>query len=343
MAGNDVVERDRVTGVPTAGAAVVATGGVRPRHNKAVELATRHSLWLGLIVLAAALSAVSPTFRSPINLQNILSQNAIIGIVACGMLVMMIAGGFDMSVGASGGLVIITTAYLSTTVGLLAAILAGVVLGLAIGVLNGLLVSRLGINSFIATLAMASVIAGVTLVLTNASPVRGDLGPLLDLAYEDVAGVPWLFVIFLAFAILTHVLLTYTKAGHWVYSTGANHQASYLSGIPVHSVRVGAFAFGGVAVSIAAVLLLSQSAVGQPAAATGWPLSAIAICVIGGTSLAGGIGRVSNVIAATLILGVVSNGLNQTGISPYWQPVVSGLVILIAVVVDQLSRRRDRI
>jgi Ribose/xylose/arabinose/galactoside ABC-type transport systems, permease components len=303
---------------------------------------THNALWVGLVVLVAALAIASPTFRSPVNLTNILAQNGIIGVVACGMLVMMISGGFDMSVGASGGLIMVTTAFVSATAGIGAGIAAALIAGAVVGALNGIVITRFRLNSFIATLATASVISGATLVLTNAAPVTGDVGFLRGIAFGSLLGIPYFFLIFLVFAVITHLLLTRTKVGHWIHATGANRSASFLSGVPVSAVSIAAFTFGGIAVGVASVLLFTQSGIGQPTAASAWPLSAIAICVIGGTSLSGGIGRVSNIIAAVLILGVVSNGLNQLGISTYWQPIVTGLVILIAVIADQISTRNKR-
>jgi ribose/xylose/arabinose/galactoside ABC-type transport system permease subunit len=303
-------------------------------------LLVRNGLWIGLLLLVAVLATVSPSFGSAVNLQNVLSQNAVIGVVSCGMLVMMIAGGFDMSVGASGGLIVVTVAFVSGYVAIEVALLLGLLIGIVVGLINGLIVVRFRVNSFISTLAVSSVVSGLTLVATNAAPTQGDIGFLADFAFSGVLGVPWLFIVFLAFALLTHVMLSSTKLGHWIYSTGANKNAAYLSGVPVALVRIGAFTFGGLAVAVGATLLLSQSAVGQPSAGSAWPLNAIATCVIAGTSLAGGVGRVSNLIAAVLILGVVSNGLNQLGVSTYWQPAVSGVVILVAVIVDQFSNRR---
>lgn len=310
--------------------------------RRAGDFLIHNGLWFGLLLLIAILAAISPSFRSTVNLQNVLSQNAVIGVVSCGMLVMIIAGGFDMSVGAVGGLIVVTTAFVSGHLPIGLAILIALGIGAVTGVINGLIVVRFKVNSFISTLAVSSVVSGLTLVATNAAPTQGDIGLLSDFAYANFLGVPYLFIVFLAFAAIAFVLLRYTKIGHWIYSTGANRNAAYLSGVPVNFVRVGAFTFGGIAVAVASVLLLSQSAVGQPAAGAAWPLNAIAICVISGASLSGGVGRISNLIAAVLILGVVSNGLNQLGVSTYWQPAVSGVVILIAVVVDQLSNRNRR-
>ncbi|WP_378143947.1 ABC transporter permease [Cnuibacter sp. UC19_7] len=311
------------------------------RGGAVMTFIARNNLWIALVVLVGVLILSSESFRNPANLSNILMQNAIIGVVSIGMLVMMISGGFDLSVGAAGGAVGMLTAFLSNIWGLPLAILAGVVLGMLIGLINGVIIARLRINSFITTFAIASVITGIMFVLTSGQSVVGASDALTEFAFQDLVGIPVLFIAFVVFAVLTSLILTRTKWGHWLYSVGANPEASYLSGIPVLAVKVAAFVFGGLAVGLGGIFLLGQSAIGQPNAATGWPLDAIAICVIAGTSLSGGIGRVSNVVAAVLVLGVVSTGMNQLGISPYWQPAVTGAIILVAVIADQLTRNRS--
>jgi ribose/xylose/arabinose/galactoside ABC-type transport system permease subunit len=141
-------------------------------------------------------------------------------------------------------------------------------------------------------------------------------------------------------AVVTWFLLGRTKWGHYVYSVGGNREASYLSGVPVVSTQLAAFVFGGLCAAFGGLILLGQSTIGQPSSATDWPLTAIAICVIGGVPLSGGEGRLHGTIAATLLLGVVTDGLNLLNVSAYIQPTVTGAVILIAVAVDRLSRRR---
>lgn len=316
----------------------VQVGG---RRVWAASLLVTHSLWFALGGLLLILAILSPEFRNLANLQNILMQNAMIGIVALGMLVMMICGGFDLSVGASGGAVAVLTAFTTLHLGVVPAILAGALLGVGIGFINGVLVARFKVNAFIATFAMASIITGVVFVITSGKPIVAKSPELQAVAYGAIAGVPTVFIIFAVFAIVTYLALRFTKPGHWIYSVGANKDASFLSGVPVGLVTIGAFAFGGLAVGLAGILLFAQSSIGQPSGATSWPLDAIAICVIGGVSLYGGVGRVSNVVAATLLMGVIRNGLNQLGISPYWQPAITGAIILVAVLADQFSRRRS--
>lgn len=320
----------------------VVTAGARGRSpfGHVAHLAWRLGVWIALAVLVIVLCVLSDSFRTTANLQNILAQNAIIGVVACGMLVMMVSGGFDLSVGATGAAAGAAAAHFSTgSLGLAGAIIAALAIGLAVGSINGLLIAKGGINPFITTFAMASVVSGILFVVTSAQSQSGSSGWLGELAFSKTFELPTVFIVFLGFALLTHLILSRTKLGHWIYSTGGNAEASYLSGVPIGATRISAFVFGGLAAGAAALLLFGQTNIGQPTAAADWPLNAIAICIIGGTSLEGGVGRVSDVVAATLLLGVVANGLNQLAVSPYWQPTVTGLIILGAVAFDGISRR----
>jgi ribose/xylose/arabinose/galactoside ABC-type transport system permease subunit len=283
---------------------------------------------------------ISPSFRTTANLTNILEQNSMLGIVACGMVVMIISGGFDLSVGAVGATVAVTAAYFSNHSGVPAAIVVGLGVGMVIGLLNGLLIAKGRINPFMTTFAMASIVTGVLFVATSAAPVNANAGWLTTLALlGHVAGIPDAFVLYMIVALITWLLLTRTKWGHYLYSVGGNREASFLSGVPVISTQAAAFVFGSLCAAIGGLLLLGQSDIGQPSSATDWPLTAIAICVIAGVPLSGGEGRVQDTIAAALLLGVVYNGLNLLNVSPYVQPAVTGAVILTAVAADQLSRR----
>jgi ribose/xylose/arabinose/galactoside ABC-type transport system permease subunit len=310
--------------------------------NARIARLRRVGLWIVLAAVVGVLALVSPTFRDPYNLVNILEQNAIIGIVACGMAVMMITGGFDLSVGATGA----TASVVGATVasmggGDVGVILAGLGIGLAIGLVNGFLIAKVGINAFVTTFAMASIVSGLLFVATSARSTMGSTPVVKAAATAKFFGIPLVFVIFILVLALVWVILNRTKYGHYVYSVGGNAEASHLSGVPVHRVQIFAFAFGGLLAAAAGILLLGQTDIGQPSAAAGWPLDAIAICVVGGVALTGGVGRILDVLAATLLLGVIANGLNQINVSPYWQPAVTGIVILGAVVLDQFNRKRQ--
>jgi ribose/xylose/arabinose/galactoside ABC-type transport system permease subunit len=302
----------------------------------------RYGIWVALVVVVLVLFAISPSFRTSSNLTNVLQQNALIGIVACGMFVMMVSGGFDLSVGAVGATVSVAAAQVSAHAALPIAIVAGLALGACIGLLNGALIAKGRINPFMTTFAMASLVSGVLFVATSASPVVGNVGWLTTISlFGKIAGIPDSFIVYIAVAALTWLLMRHTKWGHYVYSLGGNREASFLSGVPVVSAQTMAFCFGGAMAALGGLLLLGQSGIGQPDSASDWPLTAIAICVIGGVPLSGGEGRVQDTIAAALLLGVVYNGLNLLNVSPYVQPAVTGAVILVAVAGDQVSRRRS--
>jgi ribose/xylose/arabinose/galactoside ABC-type transport system permease subunit len=302
----------------------------------------RYGIWAALVIVVIVLMAASPSFRASSNLTNILQQNSLIGIVACGMFVMMVSGGFDLSVGAVGATVAVAAAQVSSHAALPVAIFVGLGLGAFIGLLNGLLIAKGRINAFMTTFAMASLVTGVLFVATSAAPVTGNPGFLSTLSlFGKVAGIPDAFVLYLAIAGITWILMRRTKWGHYVYSLGGNREASFLSGVPVVGAQIMAFCFGGLMAGVGGLLLLGESNIGQPASATDWPLTAIAICVIGGVALSGGEGRIQDTIAAALLLGVIYDGLNLLNVSPYVQPAVTGAVILAAVAADQFSRRRS--
>ena len=303
-------------------------------------LLRRFGLWAVLVIVTVAFMIVSSTFRQTNNLENILEQNAIIGVVACGMVIMMIAGGFDLSVGAVGATASVLGAAVAGHHGTLLAIVAGLAVGAVVGAANGFLVAWVKVNAFIATFAMASIVSGLLYVATSAQSEQGTSAFLSAVASNSWGGIPIVFLVFVLFLVAVWLILTRTRYGHYVYSVGGNAEASHLSGVPVQRVQMFAFIIGGTFAGAAGLLLTGQTGIGQPSAAADWPLEAIAICVVAGVALTGGIGRAPDVLAATLVLGVIANGLNQLSVSPYWQPTVTGAVILVAVALDRYNRAR---
>jgi ribose transport system permease protein/putative xylitol transport system permease protein len=293
--------------------------------------------------LVLALLVSNPAFGRAANIANVLQQNSIIGIVACGMLLMIIVGGFDLSVGAVGAMTSVVAASLivgvNTPVGVAVALLAG----LAVGVVNGICIGAIGMNPFVATLGTQSAVVGVLYVVTEAQPVYGVPESFTQLGLGRIAGIPIVTLIFLAVIVAVWATLTFTRFGHHVYAVGGNREAARLAGIDVNRVTIGAYAIGGLLAGLAGLLLLGQTGIGQPNSATTWPLTAIAAVVVGGVPLSGGVGRVSSAVLGTLLLGIVANGLNLNGVSPYWQPAVTGFVILVAVGIDSYQRRRRQL
>lgn len=309
----------------------------------------RFGLWVVFVAVGVGFSIDSAPFRSTFNLENILQQNSIIGVVACGMAVMIISGGFDLSVGAVAASSGVVAAVLSVHYSAFVVILACLPIGLLTGFVNGLLITKAKINPFVATFAMASIISGLLFVFTDGgnteqggASLSTGTSALAIAATGRLGPVPVSFIIFSGCLLFCWFLLTRTKFGHYVHSVGGNAESSLLSGVPVDRVRIGAFMLGGFFASAAGVLVVGQTSVGSPIAGATYPLDAIAICVVGGVALTGGLGRIEDVLIACLFLGEIANGLNELSVNPSWQPVVSGVVIIVAVVLDQYNRTHQR-
>ncbi|MFV0427173.1 MAG: ABC transporter permease [Beutenbergiaceae bacterium] len=327
-----------------------ATGSPVERPSRIARLAQsarRRASGLALsgifLALVITLWVTTPAFGRWANIANILQQNSIIGIVACGMMLMIIVGGFDLSVGAVGAMSSVVAATfivdISTPVGIVAALIASLV----VGVVNGLCIAILGMSPFVATLGTQSVVLGLLFVATQAAPVYGVPETFTQLGLGRIGPIPNAFLFFVLVVVLVWAVLRFTRFGHYIYAAGGNPEAARLAGINVSAVVLATYAIGALLAGVAGVLLLGQTGIGQPASAAAWPLSAIAAVVVGGVPLSGGLGRVGQAVLGTFLLGVVANGLNLNGVSSYWQPAVTGLVILVAVGIDSYQRRRRQL
>lgn len=312
------------------------------RKLAAADFLARYGLVVIFIVLIAGMAIVSPTFRDPANLINILMQNSIIGIVACGMLLMIVLGGFDLSVGAVGAAASVVAAAVMIRVSIPAGFVAALLVGLLIGTVNGGLIAKVGINPFVTTLGTQVLFTGLLFAATNARPIYGLPAGVTVIGLGQIGIVPVAALIFIAVVGVTFFIQRFTTLGHYIYAVGGNKDACYLAGINVDRVTIATYAFGGVAASIAGLVLLGQTNIGQPASATSWPLQAIAAVVVGGVPLTGGSGGVGQAVLGVLLLGTIANALNQLGVSPYWQPAITGAVILVAVGLDSYQRKRRR-
>lgn len=299
------------------------------------------SLLVGILLLVIVVELLTvPAFGRWANISNILMQNSIIGIVACGMFLIILLGGFDLSVGAVGATTSTLAAAMIVGVNTPVGIVVALCVGLIVGALNGTFVSVLGMSPFVVTLGTQSVVLGALFVATQAKPVYGVPEGITSFGLGRVAGVPIVTIVFAVVVALVWALLRYSRFGHYVYAVGGNEEAARLAGVNTTAVIIGTYAIGGLLAALAGILLLTQTGIGQPAAATTWPLSAIAAVVVGGVPLSGGSGKVSAVVLGTFLLGVIANALNLNGVSSYWQPAVTGAVILVAVGIDSYQRKR---
>ena len=290
-------------------------------------------------VLIAIVSTLSPNFFTINNLFNILQQTSVNAIMAVGMTLVILTSGIDLSV---GSLLALTGAVAASIVGIevnaLVAVAAALALGAAIGAVTGVIVAKGRVQAFIATLVMMLLLRGVTMVYTNGSPVNTGFTENADLfgwfGIGRPLGVPtpvWIMgIVFLAAWYMLH----HTRLGRYIYALGGNEAATRLSGINVNKIKIIVYSLCGLLASLAGIIEVARLSSAQPTAGTGYELDAIAAVVLGGTSLAGGKGRIVGTLIGALILGFLNNGLNLLGVSSYYQMIVKAVVILLAVLVD---------
>ncbi|NII40401.1 ribose transport system permease protein [Curtobacterium flaccumfaciens] len=294
---------------------------------------------VGLVVLCIALFIATPDFLTGRNILNIGIQVSTVAVLAFGVTFVIVAGGIDLSVGSVAALSAMVSAWFFATAGLPGwlALVGGLVAGLVTGVVNGLASAYGKLPSFIATLAMLSVARGLTLVLSDGKPVP--TSPQVSFLGGDIGPVPVPIIVLVVAALIASFILNRTVIGRSMYAVGGNAEAARLSGLPVKRIVVVVFGLSGLFAALAGLLLAGRLDSAQPQAASGYELDAIASVVIGGASLAGGVGRISGTFIGALVLVVIRNGLNLLNVSSFWQQVVIGLVIAVAVGFDVLRRK----
>jgi ribose transport system permease protein len=315
----------------------------RPSHRTLLRfMSGAQGPLIGLVLLCVVFACTTDVFLSLHNALNVIDQVTTLGILALGMTGVIIIGGIDLSVGSILALSIMVLGWLPQDYGvpfplaLLLCILAG---GLC-GLVNGLLVTRARLPAFIATLTMMSVARGLANITTDGQQVVGYPDWFTGLATERHLGVLSATVaLFIALALAGWVFLRYRATGRSLYAIGGSPEVARLAGIKVRKLTVGVYAASGLLAGIAAAVMAARLDSSQPSAGLGYELDAIAAVVIGGASLSGGIGSISGTVVGVFIIGVLHNGLNLLGISPFIQQVVIGCVIAVAVTFDTLRRR----
>ncbi|WP_159314449.1 ABC transporter permease [Mammaliicoccus sciuri] len=294
--------------------------------------------FIGLILLIVVISIMNSAFLDLSNLLNLLRQVSINGLIAFGMTFVILTGGIDLSVGSILALSSAFTAILITS-GLdpIVALIVGVLGGFLLGVFNGVLVTFGSIAPFIATLATMTIFRGLTLVVTDGNPITnlGDSYMFQLFGKGYFFGIPVPAVTMIIVFIILAIILQKTTFGRHTYAIGGNEVASKISGIKVNRVKILIYGISGLMSALAGAILTSRLNSAQPTAGTSYELDAIAAVVLGGTSLTGGKGRIVGTFIGVLIIGVLNNGLNLLGVSSFYQQVVKGIVILIAVLIDR--------
>ena len=317
------------------------------------ETIGRFQSMLALILMVAALSLLSEDFLKVGNLRNILSQISVNICLSIGMTLIILTGGIDLSVGAMLGLAGAVAAgvfknglalkwfgvQLQFT--LLGAIAAGIIIGLALGWFNGMTITRLRLPPFVATLGMLSIAQGLTMLWTRGHPIT-DLGTKFGFMGSGLwLGVPMIVWISGAMVFLFHFVLQRTTLGRYIYAVGGGERASTFAGLNVNSIKVGVYVLAGGLAGLAGLLQTARVGSATPNAGLGYELDSIAAVVIGGTSLSGGRGSILGTVLGCLIIGVLNNGLVLMEVSPFWQQVIKGFVILAAVAMDKLGSKKE--
>ena len=296
---------------------------------------------IALIILMAVITIINSNFLTANNLLNLLLQVTSNALIAFGMTFVILTGGIDLSVGSILALSsALTAGLLGSGMPVTLAILISLILGCILGMMNGLLISYGKLAPFIVTLATMTIFRGATLVYTNGNPITKGLSDTFlfqFLGQGYIVGIPFPVIIMFIVFIVLYVLLHKTAFGKSVYAIGGSEKASYISGVKLNKVKIIIYSISGIMASISGLIITSRLSSAQPTAGASYEMDAIAAVVLGGTSLSGGKGRILGTLIGALIIGVLNNGLNIIGVSAFWQQVVKGVVILIAVLIDRFK------
>ncbi len=300
---------------------------------------------IALIVLMIIITIINPNFLTVNNLLNLLLQVTANGFIAFGMTFVILTSGIDLSVGAILALSrAVTAGFIAQGMPLPLACLLALVLGAILGAINGIFVAYGGMAPFIVTLATQMVYRGATLVFTNGNPITKNMNGYF-LAYIGqgyLFGIPFPVILMIVVFVILYFLLHKTAFGKSVYALGGNETAAHIAGVKSNKVKVAIYTISGIMSAVSGLIITSRLGSATPQAGSGYEMFAIAAVVLGGTSLMGGKGRLSGTIIGVLIIGVLNNGLNIIGVSAFWQQVVEGIVILIAVLIDVLRSRASK-
>lgn len=333
-----------------------AASGQERRRTDVVSVLGKFAPLIFLAILVVILSVLRPNFLSAFNLFNVMRQISFIGILAVGMTFVILTAGIDLSVGsllAFSGIVCASVAKGSRSlleggvtdpggVRVLIAALAAILVGIIIGLLQGSLIARAGIPAFIVTLGGLGAWRGATLLWSDGQPISSFSNDFKFWGQGFIGPLPVPVIFFLAMVVIGQIILKYTQYGRWIYALGGNPEASRLSGLNVKMLTTSVYVISGFCAGLAGFLLTSRLNSAEQVAGQGYELQAIAAVVIGGTSLFGGQGSMVGTLIGAMLIGVLNNGLVILNVSPYYQQIVIGAIIVLSVYIDQLAKQRSR-
>ena len=298
---------------------------------------------IGLLAMCVILSlTTNGVFYSQRNLVNVLRQVSSNACLAFGMTFAIITGGIDLSVGSilalSGTLSAGFIAFNNMPVA--QAVILAIVIGTALGLFNGFVIAKTTIPPFIVTLAMMQIARGAAYIYSNGQPIRAMFPDYQIIGTGWLGPIPYPVIYMIVFLIVCVILLSKTRFGRHVYAVGGNDKAAIFSGVNVARTKILVYTMSGFLAAFTGVVLCARMASGQPTAGQSFEMDAIAATVLGGTSMSGGVGKIGSTMIGVLIIGVLNNGLNLLGLNSFWQQIAKGIVILLAVYVDMLKKRR---
>ena len=308
--------------------------------SSAGRLIARNGLIVGFILIVIILSILEPqSFPKLSNIVNIVRQVSINGILAVGETFVILLGGIDLSVGSGVALSGVMAAGLQEYGAIVVFLVPIFTLCLA-GFVNGMVITRFKVPPFVITLGMMTILRGFTFLLTGGKSIYNLPKWFKVVGQGDAFGVPVPIIVLVLVIVLGYIVLQQTRFGRYVYAIGGNEEGARLSGVRTKTITLWCYVICGGCAGLAGVVLASRLNAGEPVAGTGYELDAIAAVVIGGTSLAGGQGSVIGTLIGALVIGVINNGLNLLNVHSYWQMVAKGLIIVLAVIIDQLKTQR---
>lgn len=304
------------------------------------SLLLRYGMVVVLVVMVAVTAILDSSFLETNNLLNLLLEWAPVGLMAIGMTYVIIAGGFDLSVGgtyALGGVIFAAVAnHQPIWLALIAALAAGVVIGIA----NGLVITRLDVNPFVATLGTGFVVRGLALVATSATPILVSRSGFDVLGTDKIGPFPIPAVLLIAGLVVGGFVLARTVYGTFIYAVGGNEESARLSGLPTRRIKASAYVLTGVGAALAGCILASRLSSGQADVGDNIELDVITVVVVGGTALAGGDGAMWRTAVGISILAILGNAFDRLQINPFWQLVIRGAIIVFAIAADAYAQKR---
>jgi ribose transport system permease protein len=351
---NDLSQASNQTSSPAPGASDFSNVGRTGWWRRGFFASQTAYVAAALVVIMIVMSVLSSAFLSPGNLANVAKNFSFVGIVTLGVTLVIVTGGIDLSVGSTMALSAITCAIVTQAMSgtaldsvplatMMASLLAGLGVAALVGIVNGVLIARIGLSPFVTTLGMLSIVRGLAYAVTEGrgqAPTGPDLETFYALTDGTILGVPVAVIYLLVLAAILGVVLHHTAFGRHIFALGGNEKAAALTGIAVERVKIAVYVISSLSAGFAGILMVGWLGSAPANLATGYELTIIAAAVIGGANLTGGVGGPAGAVIGALLIEVIRNGLVLAGINAYWQIVLVGAIIILAVLVDRMRTLR---